>query len=1197
MANIVFEPNVCNNTSIDMSEYNKIAPGKTAYADRDGFMTANYTNQNVMRFSTLLADNTHDGLSPLCVTSNTVENNMLKETKVLNDAGNPNITTELSNVGTCIEFENPGVNVPQNFTETVLNLKTVPYDIPNNMKNCFIRDCFDGSWVPGLNNIFDQAGSSLKSFIDYHNKRNTITLINPIKIVKDGTVAGGIGQQLATQKNSEFLKFTAYFNYDLLWFVYITNVYKTGDIKDNMDTLITKVKTSINTPNASALLTPNDIFVINTVNINFLWCHLMIYCHKCVDSDEFFKNNDTYRTGYISALNHLTQIRFDSFATTADGYISNPYIYYRKNNATIILKGTYADWLPYIKGMCTQIYINNPDYKNGFGTTNINTSTLAGGVEYVTSQTMAATCMSTFLNLIFPGRSKKTGDATKIAAMNEINKLFSLMGAKDYKGYGWAALKFSGDSAHIVFGVIMEAIKKAYTAAAAFGEALNYEIIYAISERPLAARLIAAQKNVYSSFNNVFIENFKGNGSENKAARHAALYIQWDPTSTFISMVKGLADKMKAKPDLLITTQIDIVNVDDFATITNDTVIQKFNDIRKIFVPAAPEAPEAPLTPETANELITSYNTFIKEDNVKTFLNAYNIKILKDKLEEKRGQIFGGDGKDLSILLTYFGGNRGKGHTNWLSVMVAYNKDKKDDKEKNIILQFDLMYETINLLVEYYVTANIDPEVADYAEFIQLFPGAAADGNNFKKIFKQIINAHRCTIWPCNGEKNEVKIAAFRETREENWRSKSEGKGDTIPGKVGSIISRMETLLTNCFKIYDKSPVNTMKGGGNIQFGGALSADDKVEIKQNITESGDLLMDALTNAKLNETYVGNDFSDAADDADDDADDAAVAIEKSEREYIRSSIHALEEDYKQGPIDIGNPGRPNQYYMEKILANRLKLIEMDNKISTVDFTDKYNEEKGYLNRAIAFVKDKVFTGKNIASDVIEAMNVDKTVKDFFIISKVRDMLDEIFTHGAFNDDKVIENFNDISDIKKDTDVKFIARNNVFLKRYYNNTPAVKANINTKIKTLFSNIIDEKCEDFLQFIQIISTSNDAALTAADKNLYNIARNRSDIATKISSYGLMEPVFDNKNEAEDLDNDTTRTARIGSRARVNQFLASLGVKVYQAGGRKTRKRRRIRTNRTKKKRYATKTSHRKKTKNANRSKKNKTRRKRHY
>ena len=1192
MEKIVFEPNVCNNTSIDTNEYNKIAPGKYTYTNRDADMTAKYGDATNKRFSTLLADNTHDGLSPLCVTSNSVENNMLKETKVLNNADNPNITTELSNVGICIEFTKQD-SIPQDFGQKELNLETVPYDIPNNMKNCFIRDCFDGSWVPGLNNIFDQAGASLKSFIDYHNGRNTIRLINPIKIVKDGTVAGGIGQQLARQINSQFLKFTAYFNYDLLWFVYITNVYKNSNVVDDMNAIIEKVKASINTPNASTLLTPNDIFVINTVNINFLWCHLMIYCHKCVDSDEFFKNNDTYRTGYISALNHLTQIRFDSFATTADGYISNPYIYYQVSNATNILKGTHVGWLRYIKEMCTQIYTRYNT--EGFGTTIIDrTSTLSGGVEYVTSQTMAATCMSSFLKLIFPGRSKKTGDATKIAAMNEINKLFSLMAVNDYKGYGWAALKFSGDSAHIVFGVIMEAIKKASTAAdtvAALGEALNYEIIYAISERPLAARLIAAQKNVYSSFNNVFIENFKGNGSENKGARHAALYIQWDPTSTFISMVKGLADKMKAKSDLLIAAQRDIVKADDFATITNDTVIQKFNDIRKIFDSAA--TPEAALTPDEAKALITSYNTFIKQDNVKTFLNAYNIKILQKKLEDNEKKIFDASasgGNSLSNLLAYFGGNRGAGHTNWLSVMIAYNKDKKSVAETAIITQFDLMYETINLLVEYYITANKETDT-DYGDFPKLFPGAA-DINNFKKIFKKIINAHMYTF-TLYGGKDEAKIAAFRETREENWRSNSKGKGDTIPGKVGSIISRMETLLTNCFKIYDKNPVDTMKGGGNIQFGGALTEEDK----NDIIESGNLLMDALTNAKLNETYVNNDLT-AADDAGD-------AIEKTERQYIRSSIRALEEIYGDSEVALSREDQQpkTNYNMEKILANRLKLIEMDNTISQQEFTDKYNEEKVYLNRAITFVKDKIFNGLN-TNDVLKAMKVGDSGKNKFKDSNIKYMLDEIFTHGEFNDSKVIENFNNISDIKNDTDVEHIRPNKFYTEGYTRLFANNKTQVTTQITHFFSNIDVEtpkKIEEFLQFIEYISTSNNAVINDADKNLYQIALNRFDIATKISSYGLMEPVFEDLTDGKD-ETDGDRTSRISIRARVHQFLASLtakniDVKYTSSGGRKTRKKRRIQTKRTKKKRYVTKTAHKKKTKNANRSKKNKTRRKRHY
>ena len=167
--------NIYNNTLITLGEYNKIAKGSNPITSPASIGT------------TVLADSTHDGLSPLCLKSPTVEDNMLENTRVNNQKP---IISILSEYGKCIEYKNPmpkkGVFTPQDF-KLDFDPKTAPYDIPNNNKQCFIRDCFYGTWVPGLNNIFDQAGASLKSFIEYHNTRNRWNLDNPIKRFTNNT--------------------------------------------------------------------------------------------------------------------------------------------------------------------------------------------------------------------------------------------------------------------------------------------------------------------------------------------------------------------------------------------------------------------------------------------------------------------------------------------------------------------------------------------------------------------------------------------------------------------------------------------------------------------------------------------------------------------------------------------------------------------------------------------------------------------------------------------------------------------------------------------------------------------------------------------------------------------------------------------------------------------------------------------------
>jgi hypothetical protein len=554
-----------NNVAISDVEYTKISKETTG-----PWKSSLYTAYNPLSVAlpVVLADNAHDNISHLNLKSGYLENNMLETTRILlgqqGYQSNPLLIDIISSVGKCFEYQDPtGPPINQQaFPGYDIGVNT-PFDIPDNKLYCLIRDCFPGTWVPGLNNIFDQAGASLKTFIEYHNSRNwtgwtgTTMLRNPVKKTVNNNNAGGLGEQLK-MIGHDHLKYTAYFNYDLLWFKYITSMQDPivpvpvgGTELDVLrDKVIQAIDRDIGVPVAPAdLLTPDEIIKINTVNINFLWCNLMVYCFDCVVDDEYFQNKVGEKTGYLDALQKLTQIRFDSFAYTQDGYISNPFIYYRSTNANQPSNiFTEPDSVVYINDMCTSVY-NRLSRRHPIDIFGRNENLiLAGGVEYVTSQAMAASCMRQFIALFkSSGRSKNTGDFTKISSMNEINTLFNTMvgqQAKVNKGYGWAILKFSGDSSHIVFGGIMEDIK----AAAAEGDTDlgRIEIIYAISERPLLARLLAAKKNVYFLLNNASVlkQYYTGPGSEFKTEPHAVLYIQWDPAITFNNIVDGFVGKV-----------------------------------------------------------------------------------------------------------------------------------------------------------------------------------------------------------------------------------------------------------------------------------------------------------------------------------------------------------------------------------------------------------------------------------------------------------------------------------------------------------------------------------------------------------------------------------------------------------------------------------------------------------------------------
>ena len=1225
---------IYNNTLITLDEYNKISKGSTRITSPNPIGT------------TVLADNTHDGLSPLCLKSATVEDNMIEHTRIVSN--NKRITTILSEYGKCIEYKNPmpkkGVFTPQNFTLD-FNPETAPYDIPNNNKQCFIRDCFDGTWVPGLNNIFDQAGASLKSFIEYHNDRNGWKLDNPIKRFTNNTAVGGINQQLRSfnQNAAEYLKYTAYFNYDLLLFKFITEQ-KNPIPSPDTNVLLTKVNNAINNIPPNDLLTPNDIFVINTVNINFIWCKLMIYCYICITNDGFFQSNNSYKTGYVEILKKLTQIRFDSFATTQDGYISNPYIYYRGSTTTNILKIIDGfDFLKYVEGMCTDIYKGS-----GIGGIVMETRILSGGVEYVTSQSMAATCMSQFLQLIFPGRSKKTGDVTKIACMNEINKLFNLTKNKKYAGYGWSLLKFSGDSSHIVFGDVMEDIKKEYAI-------VDLDIIYAISERPLAARLLAAEKNVYSAVQNIFSKNFNGPGSENNSLRHAALYIQWDKAKVFANIMQGLVDKYNENVDKL----------DSFEPRNVTDSIEQFDMIRSIILDENTEYPILDdMVNSRDNKTIEDYLEFttvlLQYESVKQFLKNYSIKKLEEKLQNIPNL-----NNNLASLLPLFGGRRGAGHTNWLKIMKAFNTNTNSDEV--IRAAFNTMYEVINLLVNYY----IDEGQTNNGYFTTIF-----SSENFNKIFQKIIKAHLNTI---RGGINYIKIADFKQSREEEWRSDSKGDGDIIPGKVDSIIIRMETLLLNCFKIYEII-TTIMQGGGNGGSGNVGSAkkgvnrtqvrqgrEDKQNIQRQIQKTANLygrrgiltdeqkekeaietkefVINLLTNGQF--VNVNDDESENIEstvqtskmdeDKMDEEEEEELTNKDNEFESLYDSLTPFLPDSTDVDTDvdtdveseynISKNSSMSNLTLDKIFMNRLKNLDISD---PRDFNTLYDNEKDNIQAAIDFIYEKEIKVKGILQKefidiqipAIQQIVSEPSLPDFNTIDlnvAIKDFL------------------TDLSDIKMDNNIHFdkpltITPGAEYSLSYYFN-PSITG-VDSIRKTIYKTLIEffpnldtivplnnnqYQSSDVFNILytmeqlsrvdghtlsKIINTK--TPYPTREEYILETLENRAYIARLISTLGPMEPFSQARTDVTRI----TRWKRFLNKIHIlstgttgNQHLqTTIQNYVYigpSRGGKKTHKKRKTlkKTKRTKKIRYVTKSSHRKKTKNANRSKKNNTRRKRHY
>ena len=90
------------------------------------------------------------------------------EDRTAEDTSNSNsvkVTDLINTNGEC-------VNVKENVKDDKIEISgeyTEAYAAPDNNIKAIIRDCFRGVGLPGLNNILDQALSSLKSFIENYN--------------------------------------------------------------------------------------------------------------------------------------------------------------------------------------------------------------------------------------------------------------------------------------------------------------------------------------------------------------------------------------------------------------------------------------------------------------------------------------------------------------------------------------------------------------------------------------------------------------------------------------------------------------------------------------------------------------------------------------------------------------------------------------------------------------------------------------------------------------------------------------------------------------------------------------------------------------------------------------------------------------------------------------------------------------------
>ena len=736
--------------------------------------------------------------------------------------------------------------------------------------------------------------------------------------------------------------------------------------------------------------------------------------------------------------------------------------------------------------------------------------------------------------------------------------------AKVNKGYGWAILKFSGDSSHIVFGGIMEDIK----AAAAEGDTDlgRIKIIYAISERPLLARLLAAQKNVYFLLNNASVlkEYYTGPGSEFKTEPHAVLYIQWDPSITFNNIVDGFVDKVN-DPD----APQPLGGPD---TIANEgTSIDKLIQLYVLFgitLPSHAQAAQAaqaqaaaPLTEADYNNLIDEFkDVFLQVPLVAAFLKQYRTNIIMTKMRA----IIEKD-PDYRTLSTKLGAQgRAAGNTNWFWLMDTINAPDSATIEGGAegIHDFDEICLIFNLLVEYYI--ELEGAVDTYYNNFFRLPG-------FYNIFKKIITSHRTTLLK---RKDTEKIETFIQTREQDWISSQKKNSERIPNKVGAAINQMETLMLNCWKLHEyrtQLPLGTIvtQFGGNDndyvkkQVGGDVTVDG-LNIRMDIEET---LIHVLTHSQIedlvdhrNNKITNIDSLETLDQTIQKILNGSITslsprydlntsiFQINERvkimsavDYIRDFAISYPEDAIATDTDatrLVDMNRFNKLFKMNpsiILAKRLKLLD----ISDIDTTiiDDINDEKTYLNKALDFLGTYI---KSLAPPPPPSQ----------ILTNLTQHIDNSI---------VLSELSSLTDIKEDSDIVLKKGGGGGLDDVYTayrpgNAVAFKKSFNKYLPGL---VTPYDRNLFLEIVVKLKTDAPLNIISGNNNaqIKELLKERVEVSKILSKSRLMEIIFNDLAEPENI-----AALRDYNRTRIERFFVyakSAGASFE--GGKKTKKKRR--------------------------------------
>ena len=878
------------------------------------------------------------------------------------------------------------------------------YAFPNNMDTAIIRDCFRGVGVPGLNNVFDQATSSLDSFINYHYNATT-GLVNPM------SGPGGLGQQLLTKNPQDNrLVYTAYFNYDLLMFAYI---YQTINKRVTyVDNLYTKAVAAM-TQTQSNLLTPTEIKEINVINLNYLWQRTLDFCEYAIVNDNVLNGNTVNKPNYLSCINALRYMVFTDFTTNTTGFLSDPT--FKIIDPTALVNSGIDSVISYIENTITKPKL--PDQTLSLEKVAKNLDT-----PYFSSQPMAAKSIQTAFNSATTGKlmnafnkftgcksRKKTGFspeeqevifnmnalfhsyANATNATNAINKHY-------VTAAGWAMLKFTGDTSHVVFGNILEKARNYQPASPTPTPTPTppkfNKTLFLVSEIVLATRLVAAGKDVLIDGKlQVFTNGFNGLGSENKYKHRYALKVVFDPILKYKNYIQSIIQKYDAVTTADAGTNYPTVtkvagamtfinNLTNDSIENGDTVIDALNidftsiDNRTFNRDAEAEFKKIYDWINSETNLL-NYNAFINAYNYDT--TNLNIKALSTNLTNQT----------ISVInkIPFAKNPRIKTLPSWFLAIDTLEKNADTDSFADIMTITNALVSQLKSFPNTDDNANKDNINKYLTNYFTLMSNVG-----FETFYNGIIAFYYYNpIRTDNDNDNQLRLIYKKEfvgNLQEQYIIRSKKKiltSNELSTKVLNIIDGFKILIDNICLIHAyriKSGIVSYQGGGTnknkkiIKVAAVtkpkLINKDKVmkefrekEQKEEINNILDQLTTSLLTVDVSNINVNQTSNTTINTVTDEYDEDALfdEIESPEDIQIDFSIETLED------MNIAPESRLD---FNKICADRFYNIGDINEMEDADFKKEIQAFNTYINNKfnVPIVLDNVFAHiyNNIVSDI-------------------------------------------------------------------------------------------------------------------------------------------------------------------------------------------------------------------------------------